>query len=65
LSRADRFLTLRAVEILRRGPLADDTEFHVRYRLTRHGKRFAVAMTVASTAIALVLLGTTLLNWSW
>ena len=65
LSRADRFLTVRAVEILRRGPLAQDDEFHARYRLTRHGTRFAIAMSVAGAAIALLVLGTTLLNWSW
>ena len=30
LTRLDRFLTVRAVEMLRRGPLADDAEFHAR-----------------------------------
>jgi hypothetical protein len=65
LSRADRFLTIRAVEILRRGALAGDREFHTRYQATRYGTRFAIAMMVAVTAIALVILGTVLLDWSW
>ncbi len=65
LGRADRLFPVRAVEMLRRGPLADDAEFNARYRPTKHGKRFAVTMTVASTAIALLLIGTSLLNWRW
>lgn len=65
LTRADRFLTVRAVEILRRGPLADDSEFHARYQLTRHGTRFAIAMIVAGVAIAILILGTVLLDWNW
>lgn len=65
LSRADRFLPGRAVEILRRGPLAADTEFHSRYQATRHGRRFGIAMTVAAAAIALLVLGTVYLGWSW
>ena len=65
MTRADRFLVIRAVEILRRGALADDAEFHVRYQLTRHGTRFAVAMSVARAGIAPVLLGTVLFSWDW
>lgn len=65
LSRKDRFLTIRAVEILRRGPLADDAEFQSRYAATRHGARFALAMTVAAVAITLLVLGTLFWNWSW
>lgn len=65
LSRVDRFLTIRAVEILRRGSLAGDPEFHARYRLTRHGARFAIAMSVAGTAIALLVVGTVFFDWSW
>jgi hypothetical protein len=53
------------VEILRRGPLSRDVEFHARYRLTTHGTRFAIAMGVAGAVIALLALATTLLNWSW
>ena len=65
LTRADRFLTIRAVEMLRRGPLADDAEFHARYQLTRHGTRFAIAMSVAAAVIALLILGTLFLEWHW
>ncbi|MDF1596832.1 MAG: hypothetical protein P1T08_12210 [Acidimicrobiia bacterium] len=65
LTRSDRFLTIRAVEILRRGPLADDAEFRARYQRTRHGARFFVAMSVAGTAIALLIVGTTLFDWDW
>ena len=65
LTRSDRFLTIRAVEILRRGPLADDAEFGARYRPTRHGIRFATAMTVAGAGIALLVLGTVFYDWSW
>jgi len=65
LTRPDRLLTIRAVEILRRGTLADDTEFHVRYQLTRHGTRFATAMSVAGTGIALLVLGTVFFDWNW
>jgi len=65
LTRSDRLLTIRAVEILRRGALADDTEFHARYQLTRHGTRFAAAMSVAGAGIALVLLGTVFFGWNW
>ena len=65
LTRSDRFLTIRAVEILRRGALADDAEFHVRYQLTRHGTRFAIAMSVAGAGIALVVLGTVFFGWNW
>jgi hypothetical protein len=65
LTRSDRFLTIRAVEILRRGAMADDEEFHARYRLTRHGSRFATAMSVAGTGIALVVLGSVFFDWKW
>lgn len=65
LTRSDRFLTIRAVEILRRGALAGDADFHVRYRETRHPKRFVVAMTVAATGIGLLVLGTTYFGWTW
>lgn len=65
LTRVDRLLTVRAVEILRRGALADDAEFHVRYRLTRHGTRFAAAMSVAVAGIALLVLGTVFFSWNW
>ena len=65
LTRADRFLTVRAVELLRRGALADDADFHARYQLTRHGIRFGVAMSVAGAAIALLIFGTTFLEWNW
>jgi len=65
LSRADRFLTIRALEILRRGPLAADEEFLARFRRTKHGRRFAVAMTVSVVAIALLLFGTSVLDWRW
>ncbi len=65
LSRADRFLSFRAVEILRRGALAGDPEFQSRYAPTRHGRRFVVAMTVTTAAIALVILGTSFWGWSW
>ena len=65
LTRADRLLTIRAVEILRRGALADDAEFHARYQLTRHGTRFAAAMSVAGAGIALVVLGTVVFGWNW
>jgi hypothetical protein len=65
LTRVDRFLTVRAVEMLRRGPLADDAEFHARYQLTRHGTRFAIAMIVAGVAIAVLILGTVFLDWNW
>ena len=65
LTRLDRLLTIRAVEILRHGPLAADAEFQSRYQSTRHGIRFAVAMSTAAAAIALVILGTRLLDWNW
>jgi preprotein translocase subunit Sss1 len=65
LSRVDRFLPIRAVEILRRGRLADDAEFLARYRLTRHGTRFAFAMSVAGAAIGLLILGTVFLDWTF
>jgi hypothetical protein len=65
LSRVERLLTVRAVEILRRGVLADDADFHARYQMTRHGTRFAIAMSMASVAIALVLVATTWLGWEW
>ena len=65
LTRSDRFLSIRAVEILRRGPLADDSEFHARYQLTRPGRRFLTAIGVSATAIALTLLGTTVFDWNW
>ena len=65
LTRSDRFLTIRAVEILRRGPLAADAEFQARYQRTRPGKRFETAMWVAVAAIALVILGTLFLDWNW
>jgi len=65
LTRSDRFLTIRAVEILRRGSLANDAEFHAHYQLTRHGTRFVVAIGAAGTGIALLVLGTVLFNWNW
>jgi hypothetical protein len=65
LSRSDRFLTIRAVEILRRGALANDAEFHARHQLTRHGTRFAIAMSVAGAGIALLVLGTVVFDWNW
>ncbi len=65
LTRSDRFLTIRAVEILRRGALAGDDDFHVRYRETRHATRFMVAMIVAFAGIALLVLGTTYFGWTW
>jgi hypothetical protein len=65
LSRSDRFLTIRAVEILRRGPLLDDAEFQARYRLTRHGIRFAIAMITAGAAVAILILGNALFDWNW
>ena len=65
LSRSDRFLTIRAVEILRRGPLSDDAEFQAHYRLTRHGIRFAIAMIAAGAAVAILILGTILFDWGW
>jgi len=65
LTRSDRLLTIRAVEMLRRGALADDGEFHVRHQLTRHGTRFAAAMSVAGAGIALVVLGTVFFGWNW
>ena len=65
LPRSDRFLIVRAVEILRRGPLASDADFHAHYQMTKHGTRFAVAMSIAVTAIALLVLGTRFLDWSW
>ena len=65
LTRTDRFLTIRAVEILRRGALAGDAEFHARYQGTRHNIRFAIAMIVALAGIALLLVGTTLFDWKW
>ena len=65
LTRSDRFLTIRAVEILRRGSLAADAEFVARYHETRHGKRFLVAMGIAGGAIATLLIGTEALGWVW
>jgi hypothetical protein len=65
LTRSDRFLTVRAVEILRRGPLANDAAFHSRYQMTRHGSRFFIALSIAGVAITLVLQGTLLLDWNW
>ena len=65
LTRSDRFLTIRAVEILRRRALAGDDDFRVRYRETRHSTRFVVAMTVAFAGIALLVLGTTYFGWTW
>jgi hypothetical protein len=65
LTRSDRFLTIRAVEILRRGPLADDAEFHAHHKLTRHGRPFAIAMSVAGAGIALMVLGTVFFDWNW
>jgi hypothetical protein len=65
LTRADRLLTIRAVEMLRRGALADDAEFHARYQLTRHGSRFAIAMGVGCVSIALLIVGTTFSGWNW
>ena len=65
LTRSDRFLTIRAVEILRRGALAGDGDFHARYQRTRHGTRFVTAMIVAVAGIALLVSGTTLFGWKW
>ncbi len=65
LTRSDRFLTIRAVEILRRGTLADDLEFDIGYQRTRPGRRFVIAMIVSGAAIALLILGTTLFEWNW
>jgi hypothetical protein len=65
LTRSDRFLTVRAVEILRRGPLANDADFQSRYHMTRHGTRFFIALSIAGVAITLLLLGTFLLDWNW
>jgi hypothetical protein len=65
LTRSDRLLTVRAVEILRRRALQDDEEFHARYQLTRHGTRFATAMSVAGVGIALLVLGTVYFDWVW
>jgi len=65
LTRSDRFLTIRAVEILRRGSLADDEEFHAHYQLTRPGARFVIAMSAAGTGIALLIVGTVYFNWNW
>lgn len=65
LSRLDRILTVRAVEMLRRGALAGDADFQARYQMTRHGTRFALAMSIAAVAVALVLAGTTWLGWEW
>ncbi|MDH3260501.1 MAG: hypothetical protein OEM81_14105 [Acidimicrobiia bacterium] len=65
LTRSDRVLTIRAIEILRRGALANDAEFHARYQLTRHGTRFVVAMSVACSGIALLGLGTVFFGWNW
>lgn len=65
LTRSDRFLSIRAIEILRRGALADDSEFLDRYRGTRHGLRFAIAMGTAGVGVALLILGTVFLGWGW
>jgi len=65
LTRSDRFLTMRAFEVLRRGSLASDADFNAHYQMTRHGTRFAVAMSIAVTAIALLALGTRFLDWNW
>jgi hypothetical protein len=65
LTRSDRFLTIRAVEILRRGALAGDAEFQARYQGSRHDRRFATAMIVAGAGIALLVVGTTLFDWNW
>jgi len=65
MTRADRLLTVRAVEMLRRGALADDREFLDRYQTTRHDKRFGISMIVAGAAIAVLILGTVILDWSW
>ena len=65
LTRADRFLTIRAVEILRRGPLAGDEEFDAHYRQTRHGTRFIIALSVAVAGIGLLVLGTVFSDWNW
>ncbi len=65
LTRSDRLLTFRAVEVLRRGSLADDAEFHAHYQLTRHGTRFVIAMSVAGAAVALLVLGTVFFEWNW
>jgi Flp pilus assembly protein TadB len=65
LSRSDRFLAVRALEILRRGALFADEEYLTRFRRTKHGKRFAVAMIASAAAIALLLIGTSFLDWRW
>ena len=64
LTRSDRLLTIRAVEMLRRGALAGDAEFHARYQSTRHGTRFVTAMSVAGTGIALLVLGSVFFDWN-
>lgn len=65
LTRSDRLLTARAVEILRRGPLASDVDFQDRYQMTRHGTRFAIALSISVTMITLLVLGTLYLDWGW
>lgn len=65
LTRSDRFLTIRAVEILRRGALAGDAELQARYQKTRPATRFVTSMIVAVAGIALLILGTTLFDWKW
>lgn len=65
LSRSDRFLTVRAFEILRRGALSADEAYLTRFRRTKHGRRFGAAMLVSGTAIALLLIGTSVLDWQW
>jgi len=57
LTSADRFMTIRAVEMLRRSSLAEDEEFRAWYRLTNHGTRFAVAMILAGSVIGLLFSG--------
>jgi hypothetical protein len=65
LTRADRLPAIRAVEILRRGALAEDPEFQIGYQGTRHGARYPTAIVVAGAGIALLGLCTALFEWNW
>ena len=56
---------MRAVQILRRGALKDDAEFHDLYQQTRPGRRFFAAMAVSAASIAMLLVGTKYLGWDW
>lgn len=65
LSRADRLLSIKAVEILRRGPLSDDDEFQGQYRASKHGRQFAVSMSLGFISIVLAVIGTQVFDWDW